>query len=120
MWIDSKIGKPELVMELTKDQLYDYWFELKQTRYDSYFFREIFERVRKINPNLVLPDEEYINLIEQEAMNIAMWEENWEKINRERVKNGGVDYSLFNAKPEFKIEMNNKPVPIKKFNDIGS
>lgn len=108
MWIEGKIGNPELIMDFTKEQLYDYWFELKQTRYDSYFFREIFEKVRKINPNLVLPTSEYINLIEQEAMNIAMWEENWEKINRERVKNGGVDYSLFNTQSEFKIEKNNK------------
>ncbi len=108
MWFGNKIGNPELIMDLKKEQLYDYWFELKQTRYDSYFFREIFEKVRKINPNLVLPTTEYINLIEQEAMNIAMWEENWEKINRERVNNGGVDYSLFNTQSEFKIEKNNK------------
>ena len=118
MWTDRKIGNPELIMSFTKEQLHDYWFELKQTRYDSYFFREIFNKVRKINPNLVLPDSEYINIIEQVAMNIAMWEENWEKINRKRVKNGGVDYSLFKSKSKLKIEKNNKSKLINELKDI--
>ena len=51
-------------------------------------------------------------------MNIAMWEENWEKINRKRVKNGGVDYSLFKSKSKLKIEKNNKSKLINELKDI--
>jgi hypothetical protein len=52
-----------------------------------------------MNPNLVLPAEEEIENIEKEAVNVALWEENWDKLNKERILRGGVDYTIFRDKP---------------------
>ena len=95
MKVSRKIGDVRLIEKMSKAQIQDYWLELKESRYESYFFREMFERIQKMNPNLVMPDKEEINKIEQEALNIALWEENWDKINKNRVNRGGVDYTLF-------------------------
>jgi hypothetical protein len=95
MKVSRKIGDARLIDKMSKEQIQNYWLELKESRFESYFFREMFEKIQKMNPNLVLPDHEEIKKIEQEAMNIALWEEHWDKINTERVNRGGVDYSLF-------------------------
>ena len=95
MKVLKKIGDIRLIEKMSKAQIQNYWLELKESRFESYFFREMFERVQKMNPNIVLPTKEEINKIEQEALNIALWEENWDKINRERINRGGIDYSLF-------------------------
>ena len=95
MKVSRKIGDVRLIEKMSKVQIQNYWLELKESRFESYFFREMFERVKKMNPNLVLPDKEEVNKIEQEALNIALWEENWDKVNAERVNRGGIDYTLF-------------------------
>jgi hypothetical protein len=95
MKVLRKIGDVSLIEKMSKEQIQNYWLELKESRFESYFFREMFERVQKMNPNLVLPLKEEVDKIEQEALNIALWEENWDKINTERVKRGGIDYTLF-------------------------
>ena len=107
----TRIGDINLVDKMSKEQVQDYWLELKETRHESYFYREMYERVIKMNPNLVLPPEEEINNIEKEARNIALWEENWDKMNKERILRGGVDYTLFRDKPmwidpEYRISKN--------------
>jgi hypothetical protein len=107
----AHIGDIRLVDKMSKEQIQDYWLELKESRFESYFFREMYERVIKMNPNLVLPSEEEINNIEKDAMNIALWEENWDKMNKERILRGGVDYSIFRDKPmwvdpEYRISNN--------------
>ena len=107
----THIGDIRLVDKMSKEQIQDYWLELKESRFESYFFREMYERVIKMNPNLVLPSEEEINNIEKDAMNIALWEENWDKMNKERILRGGVDYSIFRDKPmwvdpEYRISNN--------------
>jgi hypothetical protein len=95
MKISRKIGDVGLLEKMSKVQIQNYWLELKESRFESYFFREMFDRVQKMNPNIVLPTNEEINKIEHEALNIALWEENWDKINKERIHRGGIDYSLF-------------------------
>ena len=95
MKVSRKIGDVRLIEKMSKAQIQNYWLELKESRFESYFFREMFERVQKMNPNLVLPEKEEVNKIEQEALNIALWEENWDKVNTERVNRGGIDYTLF-------------------------
>jgi len=95
MKVSRKIGDIRLIEKMSKAQIQNYWLELKESRFDGYFFREMFERVQKMNPNIVLPTNEEIKIIEQEALNIALWEENWDKINTERINRGGIDYSLF-------------------------
>lgn len=99
MKTSKRIGDILLVDKMSKEQVQGYWLELKESRYDSYFFREMFERIIKMNPNLVLPTEEEINNIESDALNVALWEENWAKINKERILRGGVDYTIFREKP---------------------
>jgi hypothetical protein len=58
----------------------------------------MFERIIKMNPNVALPPKEEVDKIEQDALNIARWEENWDRINSDRVNRGGTDYTLFNDK----------------------
>ena len=89
------LGDDSIVENLNLDQIKAYWHELKMTRYDSHFYLLLFDRLKSLNPKLVFPAEEEIQKIRNEALNLALWEENWEIKNRERVKNGGVDYSLF-------------------------
>jgi hypothetical protein len=91
----KQIGDIRLVERMSKEQIQDYWLELKETRYDSYYYRELLEKIMKMNPNIVLPSEEERNKIEKEAINISLWEENWDKMNIERIKRGGIDYSIF-------------------------
>lgn len=95
----KRIGDIRLVDKMSKEQIQDYWLELKESRYESYFYREMYERIVKMNPNLVHPVEEEIENIETEALNVALWEENWDKLNKERVLRGGVDYTIFRDKP---------------------
>ncbi len=107
----TRIGDKRLVDKMSKEQIQNYWLELKESRYESYFYREMYERIIKMNPNLVLPVEEEIENIEKEAMNVALWEENWDKLNRERILRGGVDYTIFRDKPmwvdpEYRISNN--------------
>ena len=97
--------------KMSKEQAQDYWLELKESRYESYFYREMYERIIKMNPNLVLPVKEEIEHVEKEAMNVALWEENWDKLNKERILRGGVDYTIFRDKPmwvdhEYRISHN--------------
>jgi hypothetical protein len=91
----KQIGDIRLVERMSKEQIQDYWLELKETRYDSYYYRELLEKIMKMNPNIVLPSEEERSKIEKEAINISLWEENWDKMNIERIKRGGIDYSIF-------------------------
>jgi hypothetical protein len=91
-------GDDSIVENLNLDQLKAYWHELKMSRYDSHFYLILVEKLKSLNPNLVYPADEEIQRIRQEAINLALWEENWEIKNHERVKNGGVDYSLFGKK----------------------
>ncbi len=98
--IEKRMNSLELVDRMTKEQIRDYWYELKQTRYDGYYYRELHEKIMEMNPNLVMPDTEAIKKIEKEALSIAFWEENWEIKNERRIKDGGQDYSLFRKKPE--------------------
>ena len=107
----TRIGDKRLVDKMSKEQIQNYWLELKESRFESYFYREMYERIIKMNPNLVLPVEEEIENIEKEAMNVALWEENWDKLNRERILRGGVDYTIFRDKPmwvdpEYRISNN--------------
>jgi len=95
----KQMGDIHLVDKMSKEQVQDYWLELKESRHETYFFREMYERIIKMNPNLVLPNEEEINSIEMEAMNVSLWEENWDKLNKERIQRGGVDYTIFRDKP---------------------
>jgi hypothetical protein len=95
MKISRKIGDVRLIDKMSKAQIQNYWLELKEARFESYFYREMFERVQKMNPNLVLPPKEDVDRIEQDALSIALWEENWDKINTDRVNRGGIDYALF-------------------------
>lgn len=111
MKTSKRIGNIQLVDKMSKEQVQDYWLELKESRYESYFFREMYERIVKMNPNLVLPTEEEINTIESDALNVSLWEENWDKLNKERILRGGVDYTIFRGKPmwidpEYKISKN--------------
>jgi uncharacterized protein YabN with tetrapyrrole methylase and pyrophosphatase domain len=91
----GKIGEARMVEKMSLEQVKGYWMELKEARYDSYFYREMMDRIVKMNPNIVWPAEEEVHKIEQEALQIAMWEENWEKINEERIGRGGTDYTIF-------------------------
>jgi len=107
----TRIGDVRLVDKMSKEQIQDYWLELKESRYESYFYREMYERIVKMNPNLVHPVEEEIENIETEALNVALWEENWDKRNKERILRGGVDYTIFRDKPmwvdpEYRISNN--------------
>ena len=95
MEVSRKIVDVRLIEKMSKTQIQNSWLELKESLFESYFFREMFERVQRMNPNLILPADEEVNNIEQEALNIALWEENWDKINTDRVNRGGIDYTLF-------------------------
>lgn len=88
-------GDDSIVENLNMDQIKAYWHELKMTRYDSHFYLMLIDKLKLLNPNLVYPAEEELQLIRKEALDLALWEENWEIKNRERVKKGGIDYSLF-------------------------
>jgi hypothetical protein len=90
-----RLGDSSIVEKMSINQLKDYWHELKMLRYDSHFYLRMLEKIKLLNPNLVLPEEEEIEKIKSEALSLAMWEENWENKNRDRIKNGGIDYSLF-------------------------
>jgi hypothetical protein len=92
--VEKKMQSIEIIDRMSKDQIRNYWYELKQMRYDGYYFRELYEKILKMNPNLVLPDQQEITKIEKDALSIAFWEENWEISNERRVKSGGVDYSI--------------------------
>ena len=85
----------KLIENMTKDQFRDYWRELKQARFDSHYFREMFDKVRKMNPHVVMPDDEVIERIKADALSVAFWEENWEQMNEKRVRQGGINYSIF-------------------------
>lgn len=98
MKVSRKIGDVRLIERMSKAQIQNYWLELKESRFESYFYREMFERIIKMNPNLALPPKEEVDKIEQDALNIALWEENWDRINSDRVNRGGTDYTLFNDK----------------------
>ena len=89
------LGDDSIVENLNMDQIKSYWHELKMARYDSHFYLILIDKLKSLNPNLVYPAEEELKKIRDEALNLALWEENWEIKNRERVKNGGIDYSLF-------------------------
>lgn len=107
----TRIGDTRLVDKMSKEQVQDYWLELKETRYESYFYREMYDRIIKMNPNLVLPTEEDINNIKKNAMEVSLWEENWDKLNKERILRGGNDYTIFRNKsmwvdPEYRISNN--------------
>ncbi len=107
----TRIGDISLVDKMSKEQVQDYWLELKESRYESYFYREMYERIIKMNPNLVLPPEEEIEHVEKEALDVALWEENWDKLNKERILRGGIDYTIFRDKPmwvdpEYRISKN--------------
>jgi hypothetical protein len=95
--MNFQFGDSSIVERLSTDQLKGYWHELKMSRYDSHFYLKLFDRIKQMNPNLVMPEEEEMERIRNEALSLAMWEENWESRNRERVKNGGIDYSLFHV-----------------------
>jgi len=92
--VGKKMQSIEIIDKMSRDQIRDYWYELKQMRYDGYYFRELYDKILKLNPNLILPEEEEIKKIQKDALSIAFWEENWEITNERRVKNGGVDYSI--------------------------
>jgi len=98
MKVSRKIGDVRLIERMSKAHIQNYWLELKESRFESYFYREMFERVIKMNPNLAMPPKEEVDKIEQDALNIALWEENWDRINSDRVNRGGTDYTLFNDK----------------------
>ena len=91
----KQIGDIRLIERMSKEQIQDYWLELKEARYDSYYYKELFEKIKKMNPNLILPAKEDMQKIEDEAKNIALWEENWDRMNEERINRGGIDYSIF-------------------------
>jgi hypothetical protein len=97
--ISKKMQSVEIIDRMSKEQIRDYWYELKQMRYDGYYFRELYLKILKMNPNLVLPDQEEIGRIEKDALSVAFWEENWEITNERRVRNGGVDYSILKCNP---------------------
>ena len=108
------LGDDKIVEKLNLDQVKSYWHELKMTRFDSHFYLMLIDRLKSLNPNLVYPAEEELQQIRNEALNLALWEENWETRNRERVKKGGIDYSLFpeneNIRKLEKIKDNNMTV----------
>ncbi len=93
--MNFKLGDSSIVEKLNNEQLKAYWHELKVSRYDSHFYLRLLDRIKALNPNLILPQEEEMEKIKNEALNLALWEENWEMKNIERVKKGGLDYSLF-------------------------
>lgn len=97
--INKKIQSIEIIDKMSREQIREYWYELKQMRYDGYYFRELYQKIKKMNPNLIFPDQEEINRIEKDALSIAFWEENWEITNERRVRNGGVDYSILKCNP---------------------
>jgi hypothetical protein len=97
--ISKKMQSIEIIDKMSREQIRDYWYELKQMRYDGYYFRELYQNIKKMNPNLILPDQGEIDRIEKEALSIAFWEENWEITNERRVRNGGVDYSILKCNP---------------------
>ena len=100
------MGDDKIVEKLNLDQIKAYWHELKMARYDSHFYLLLMDKLKALNPNLIYPAEEEIQLIRNEALNLALWEENWEIKNQERVKNGGVDYSLFRKNDDvMKLEL---------------
>ncbi len=105
--MNFKLGDPSIIDKLSNEQLKNYWHELKMSRYDSHFYIKLLDKVRSLNPNLVLPDDEEIEKIKNEALNLALWEENWEIKNKERIKGGGTDYSLFRQNNTFR-PMNNQ------------
>ncbi len=101
----------ELVDNMTREQIRDYWYELKQCRYDQHYYRAMYDHILRMNPNLVMPDPGVIHRLEKEALGIAFWEENWEITNQRRVRNGGQDYSLFQQvtgkrRNDFSLETN--------------
>jgi hypothetical protein len=93
--MNFKIGDSSLVEHLSIDQIKNYWQELKMLRYDCHVYLRMLEKIKALNPNLVLPEEEEIERIKSDALSLALWEENWENKNSDRIKNGGMDYSLF-------------------------
>ncbi len=110
--MNFKIGDPSIVDQLNTDQLKDYWYELKMMRYDSHFYLKLLERIKALNPNLVMPDTLEMERFKSEALGLALWEENWEIRNRERIKNGGIDYSLFRQKDNVRRLEENRPANI--------
>ena len=111
MWDDLNSIHYCFICKMSKKQIQNYWLELKEARFDSYYYREILDKIKRMNPNMVWPEEEETIKIEQEALNIALWEENWDKINTERVNRGGLDYSIFRDTPmwvekEYKLSNN--------------
>ena len=97
--VSKKMQSVEIIDRMSKEQIRDYWYELKQMRYDGYYFRELYQKILKMNPNLALPDQDEIDRIEKDALSVAFWEENWEISNERRVRNGGVDYSILKCNP---------------------
>ncbi len=97
--VSKKMQSIEIIDKMSKEQIREYWYELKQMRYDGYYFRELYQKILKMNPHLILPDQEEINRIEKDALSVAFWEENWEITNERRVRNGGVDYSILKCHP---------------------
>ncbi len=104
--IEKKMQSIEIIDNMSRDQIRDYWYELKQMRYDGYYFRELYEKIFEMNPNLIFPDEEKLERIKKDALSIAFWEENWEITNKRRVKNGGVDYSILKCNHSAKNSFN--------------
>ena len=105
--MNFKLGDNSLVESFSLDQLKGYWHELKLARYDSHFYLKMLDKIKRLNPTLVMPPDEEIETIKNEALGLALWEENWEIRNRERVKKGHMDYSLFH--PDNKIiDLNEK------------
>jgi hypothetical protein len=114
LMIEKKMHSVEIIDRMSREQIRDYWYELKQMRYNGYYFREMYEKILKMNPNLVLPDREEINRIEKNALSIAFWEENWEITNLRRVKSGGVDYSILKCKCNVQDRMTENSIPSEK------
>lgn len=103
--ISKKMQSIEVIDNMSKEQIREYWYELKQMRYDGYYFREMYQKILKMNPNLILPDKEEVNRIEKDALSVAFWEENWEITNERRVQNGGVDYSILKCNQDAKYPL---------------
>ena len=93
--VEKKMTSVEIVDKIPREKLREYWYELKQSRYDQHYYREMYDRILKMNPNLILPDGGETERIRKDALEVAFWEENWEISNARRVKNGGMDYTLF-------------------------
>lgn len=109
--IEKKMHSFEIIDKMSREQIRDYWYELKQMRYDGYFFRELYDKVVKMNPNLVLPEKVEIERIEKDALSIAFWEENWEITNERRVSKGGVDYSILKCQNNSEKRISGNIVP---------